>query len=64
VAVSFDTTTLPWLQTWLEPRPHAHVLGIEPCTSDRQSDGRSGAEPMLRSQETRSYKMEIDFSEG
>ena len=62
-SVAFDSATLPWLQTWLEPRPQAHVLGIEPCTSDRGSDGRSGVEPILPAHETRRYRLELAFGE-
>lgn len=39
--VSFDPSTLPWLQIWWDPRPHRHVLGIEPTTSARRADGSS-----------------------
>ena len=64
LAVSFDAATLPWLQIWLEPRPHAHALGIEPCTSDRMLNGRSADEPVLRAGESRRYRVELSLGQG
>jgi Domain of unknown function (DUF4432) len=57
LALSFDAGTLPFLQLWLDPRPHAHILGVEPCTSDRNPDGTSGPEPVLAPGEVRTYTL-------
>lgn len=57
--VAFRTDTLPWLQTWLDPRPGTCALGIEPCTSDRLPDGTSGPEAVLEPGATRAYA--VDF---
>ncbi|HET6469901.1 MAG TPA: DUF4432 family protein, partial [Geminicoccaceae bacterium] len=65
LAIGFDTTTLPWLQTWLDPAPGMHVLGIEPCNSDRAADGRNVAEPALdlAPGAGRIYRLEIALAE-
>lgn len=57
-----ETATSPHLQIWRDLRPRAGILAIEPCTSDRRSDGISGPEPMLESGARRSYGVEVGFA--
>ena len=59
--LAFDADALPFLQLWVDPRPHAHVLGIEPATSDRLPDGRSGEGLVLAPGEARDYRIELGF---
>jgi Domain of unknown function (DUF4432) len=59
---AFATDTLPHLQFWRDLRPHAAVLGIEPCTSFRTADARSGPEPILRPGERRRYCLRFAVS--
>lgn len=58
----FRSETLPYLQVWYDLRPHAGVLSIEPCTSDRAPDGTSLAERDLSPGESRTYVVDIDVS--
>jgi hypothetical protein len=62
LTLAFDTTTLPWLQTWLDRRPGMYVLGVEPCTSDRRLDGTSADELPLAPGERRRYALELTFA--
>jgi hypothetical protein len=62
LTMSFDASTLPYLQVWSHPHPFTHVVGIEPCTSDRMPDNTSGPEPMLAPGESRTYRLMIAFS--
>lgn len=59
IAVRFDVSTLPHLQLWHDPRPQACVLAIEPCTSAKIN----GVEPVALSGETRSYSVDIAFTQ-
>ena len=59
---AFATDTLPHLQVWRDLRPHAGVLGIEPCTSERTADARSGPEPILQPGERRRYRLRLSVS--
>jgi hypothetical protein len=59
VSFAFDPSTLPFLQVWHDLRPRSGVLAIEPCTSARTDDGRSGEESLLGPGETRRYDIEI-----
>jgi hypothetical protein len=59
LTVAFDTRTLPFLQVWSDPRPNAHVVGIEPCTSDRLPSALSAEEPVLAPGEVRNYQVDI-----
>ncbi len=59
LTAAFATDTLPWLQTWLDPRPGTCALGIEPCTSDRREDGTSGEEAALPPGRSRSYALDL-----
>jgi hypothetical protein len=61
-AMTFSSNTLPYLQLWRDMRPRTGVLAIEPCTSDRQPDGRSFPERSLEPGEKRSYSVEFSFS--
>ena len=63
LTIGFDATTLPYLQIWSDPRPHAHVLGIEPCTSERRPDGTCGPQPDLAPGESRVYRLEIALAD-
>ena len=60
--VGYDAATLPCLQIWRDPRPQRHVLGIEPCTSDRNADGASATAVVLQPGESRDYRVEILLS--
>ncbi len=59
IAVRFDVSTLPHLQLWHDLRPQACVLAIEPCTSAKIN----GVEPVALSGETRSYSVDIAFTQ-
>ena len=59
---AFATDTLPHLQVWRDLRPHAGVLGIEPCTSERTAEARSGPEPILAPGERRRYRLRLSMS--
>jgi hypothetical protein len=60
MAFGFATDTLAHLQTWSDLRPHAGIVAIEPCTSARNPEGRSGPETVLPPGGRRSYA--IDFA--
>jgi hypothetical protein len=62
LSVAFDADSLPWLQLWLDPRPRSHVLGIEPCTSERRPDGTSGPERQLESGGSVTYRLELTLT--
>jgi hypothetical protein len=51
--------TLPYLQVWRDLRPNAGVLAIEPCTSERYSNGQSGPERPLAPGESRDYSVRV-----
>ncbi|CAH1687703.1 Galactose mutarotase-like enzyme [Hyphomicrobiales bacterium] len=55
--------SLPYLQLWHDLRPHACVLGIEPCTSARQEGGLSGPENKLMPGERRIYQLRVTMRE-
>jgi Domain of unknown function (DUF4432) len=59
VEVAFRNATLPWIQVWLDPTPGTCALGVEPCTSERLAEGRSGPEKPLEPGETRRYEVVI-----
>lgn len=61
IAFGFDTSTLPYLQTWRDLQPGAGVLAIEPCTSMRRDDGGSDASIQVTPSETRTYTIEVAF---
>jgi len=56
LAFAFEARTLPHLQIWHDPRPHACILGVEPCTSAR---GGGGPEPTLQPGERRRYALRV-----
>jgi hypothetical protein len=58
IAFAFATQTLPHLQIWHDFRPHACVLGIEPCTSAKIG----GVEQILGPGEQRRYELGIAFN--
>jgi hypothetical protein len=62
IAFAFATDTLPHLQVWHDFRPHACVLGIEPCTSARALI--PGPEKTLKPDEIRQFELSISFSSG
>lgn len=62
VSLSFDTATLPHLQVWRDLRPNVGVLAVEPCTSARKADGRSGPEAVLAPSESRCYSLVLRFA--
>lgn len=57
--LSFAADTLGHLQVWRDLRPHAGVLAVEPCTSDRRADGTSGPEQSLAPGERRLYSLRV-----
>jgi hypothetical protein len=62
VAFTFATDTLPHLQVWHDFRPHACVLGIEPCTSPRELI--PGPEKTLKPDEMRQFELSVSFATG
>jgi hypothetical protein len=58
IAFAFATQTLPHLQIWHDFRPHACVLGIEPCTSAKID----GVEKIIAPGEQRRYELSIAFN--
>jgi hypothetical protein len=62
IAFAFATDTLPHLQIWHDFRPHACVLGIEPCTSARALI--PGPEKTLKPDEMRQFELSISFASG
>jgi hypothetical protein len=62
IAFTFATDTLPHLQVWHDFRPHACVLGIEPCTSARLDP--PGPEKVIQPDESRRYELSISFTSG
>ncbi len=62
IALAFSGQTLPHLQVWHDPRPHAFVLALEPCTSARPPDGAIAAEPLLAPGEQRNYEVVLTFA--
>ncbi len=62
--VTFGASSLPFLQVWRNPSPATHILSIEPCTSMRLADGRSGPEPYLDPGAQRDFHLEIAFVPG
>lgn len=64
VELAWDAATLPHLQLWHDLSPGACVLSIEPCTSERLPGGRSGCEPMLAPDGTRTYALDISIREN
>jgi hypothetical protein len=63
IAIDFawSADTLPHLQLWHDLRPCACVLSVEPCTSERLPDGRSGEEPILGPGDIRRYALSVSF---
>jgi hypothetical protein len=62
IAFAFATDTLPHLQIWHDFRPHACVLGIEPCTSARAL--MPGPEKTLKPGEMHQFELSISFATG
>lgn len=64
LALEADTSTLPFIQTWHDPRPGMYVLGIEPCNADRAPDGTTidNEGLMLPPQASRRYTLVIKLS--
>jgi hypothetical protein len=62
IAFAFATDTLPHLQIWHDFRPHACVLGIEPCTSPRILIPEQ--EKTLKPDEMRRFELSISFATG
>ena len=61
LTIGQSAATLPHLQIWQDRRPHACVLGIEPCTGARGPDARSAGEPILAPWERRRYHLRVAF---
>ena len=64
VDLTFASDSLPWFQTWLDPRPGTMALGLEPCTSERLTDGTSGPERLLAPGETRRYAWRLTVEQA
>jgi uncharacterized protein DUF4432 len=62
IAFALATDTLPHLQIWHDFRPHACVLGIEPCTSARALI--PPPEKALKPGEMRQFELSISFATG
>jgi hypothetical protein len=62
IAFAFSTDTLPHLQVWHDFRPHACVLGIEPCTSPRLDT--PAPERILKPDESRRFELSVSFATG
>ncbi len=62
--IALDATTPPYLQLWRDPAPSTAILSIEPCTSQRLSDGRSGRKALLDPGAQREFHLEIAFAPG
>jgi hypothetical protein len=62
VEFSFATRALPHLQVWRDLRPHAGIVAVEPCTSERTPDARSGPERPIAPGETRRYSVQVALS--
>jgi hypothetical protein len=62
IAFAFATDTLPHLQLWHDFRPHACVLGIEPCTSAKLIP--PGPEKILKPDEMRRFELSVSFASG
>jgi hypothetical protein len=60
--VSFATDTLPHLQIWRDLRPRAGIVAVEPCTSERTLDARSGPERPIAPGEARQYAVQVAVS--
>jgi hypothetical protein len=61
VRFEFDADALSHLQLWHDLRPGVGVLSIEPCTSERTTDGSSPAEAVLKPGERRSYRIVVSI---
>ena len=65
--LSFDTSTLPYLNEWKMMGEGLYVLGIEPinCTTDNDLGLTSEQKllPLLEAGESRSYALEIEVVE-
>ena len=59
LSLRFENMGLPWLQVWRNPR--LDVLAVEPCTSERRSDGRSGPGRKLVAGEAAETFQELSF---
>jgi hypothetical protein len=62
VTIGFDTSTLPFLQTWHDFRPGQAVQSIEPCTSMRKDNGASAGGVILGAREMRRYRLEVELA--
>ncbi len=65
LAISFDTSTLPYLHQWKMMAPGQYLLGIEPSNSPslagRGAVEEAGALPVLRAGESVSYEVGFEF---
>ena len=59
IAFSFCTGSFPYLQAWHDFRPHACVLGIEPCMSAKTNDMR-----IMQPAQSRRYEVNVCFNLG
>ncbi|WP_159716138.1 DUF4432 family protein [Geminicoccus flavidas] len=58
---AFETTWLSHLQVWQDMRPYRRILGIEPVTSQRLSDGTSGPGPILAGRTNATQRLTVTF---
>ena len=61
LSLDIEPTTLPFIQTWHDPRPGMYVLGIEPSNADRAPDGTTIDTPdlLLPSGASRRYALTV-----
>lgn len=52
LALSLDSESLPFLQTWRDARAHRNILALEPCNCDLRADGTSAPGKRLAPGET------------
>jgi hypothetical protein len=60
--LAFGTDTLPHVQLWRDLRPNVGVLALEPCTSERGTEGTSGSERLLMPSDRRRYSLCLEFA--
>lgn len=59
--LSFDTSTLPFLQIWRDARSSRNILAIEPCNCDLRPDGTSAQGTYLQPQQIVETSVTLSF---
>jgi hypothetical protein len=60
IAFTFRTDTLSYLPIRHDFRPHAGVIGMEPCTSAKTG----GVEKIMQPAQIRRYELSVSFNSG